>query len=834
MNKKHAGLQGSKSFAIINIRASATDKASGGGGGGYYKKGYSASCEHRLETEAVAQETKEQERAIAVAMADEIREDREKRAAGGRQRTMGPWQTYGPSSSSTAASIAASTAASSTAASTGAAHRGVLTSSVFQAQSDAGASIRQQGRAASLASSVGESSSIGGGNSSGWLSSSGNAARRGGNSQSKGKGTIAAAAAAAGEGGITPFNLDATTLHTGAAGGERMATATAAAAAVTVHVHYPADDAWKLVMFPPGVSVGQARDICLLKFNVWRRIMEREQRENGTAVGSTEKAAKDGKPNGSVGSGDASAATRDRYALYWPARSQWLDGMTLLSMYTLAADDVVELQEVRAFVRTANTGGKRRIAAINNSSNINNASSTTVGSSSGSCSGSVEPRKAEPEESLLRVGAAMMMAPLRRRGSNGTMGTMERKASSLAPLSAAVTAEGRLHYLQQGRSISAAWRELWVELRGSALVCYKKQPPSSMQQQQQPTLLARPKPVVVVDLAGGFRAIGSATPAHARASSSKGGSASIRTSSSSSSASSMVTAPLSIASGSDALLLGAIASSRKQLGAASAPLIIKCAASAQVHIFCAQSAAVHSYWMLALGYPPAPAAPSVSAAAPPVSPVRARAESMASLGRSARMVARQEVFQLARSPSPQSGSEQQQNQNLVPPTSSSSTASSSSLVHRRVGSRDMRVPARVMIRPLCGSSSNTASRTPAALACTAAIAADDLAAADRDHDLCGVSMRRSRSFVSTLSRVEWPMPPSTTPIGHRLASADDELCVPSHPSLDAVGLRADAASASASAAAASAAGSATGLRAPLATRFPWFRRNYLSDPHQKS
>ncbi|KAJ2506698.1 hypothetical protein GGI11_006582, partial [Coemansia sp. RSA 2049] len=453
------------------------------------------------------------------------------------------------------------------------------------------------------------------------------------------------------------------------------------------------------------------------------------------------------------------------------------------------------------------------------------------------------PRKAEPEESLLRVGAAMMMAPLRRRGSNGTVGTMERKASSLAPLSAAVMAEGRLHYLQQGRSISAAWRELWVELRGSALVCYKKQPPSSMQQQQQqqPTLLARPKPVVVVDLAGGFRAIGSATPAHARASSSKGGSASIRTSSSSSSASSMATAPLSIASGSDALLLGAIASSRKQLGAASAPLIIKCAASAQVHIFCAQSAAVHSYWMLALGYPPAPAAPSVSAAAPPVSPVRARAESMASLGRSARMVARQEVFQLARSPSPQSGSEQQQNQNLVPPTSSSSTASSSSLVHRRVGSRDMRVPARVMIRPLCGSSSsNTASRTPAALACTAAIAADDLAAAERDHDLCGVSMRRSRSFVSTLSRVEWPMPPSTTPTGHRLASADDELCVPSHPSLDAVGLRADAASssasasASASAAAASAAGSATGLRAPLATRFPWFRRNYLSDPHQKS
>ncbi|KAJ2510892.1 hypothetical protein GGI11_005317, partial [Coemansia sp. RSA 2049] len=399
MNKRHAGLQGSKSFAIINIRASATDKASGDGR--YYKKGYSASCEHRLETEAVAQETKEQKRAIAVAMADEIREDREKRAAGGRQRTMGPWQTYGPSSSSTAASIAASTAASSTAASTGAAHRGVLTSSVFQAQSDAGVSIRQQGRAASLASSVGESSSIGGGNSSGWLSSSGNAARRGGHSQSKGKGTIAAAAAA-GEGGITPFNLDATTLHTGGAGGERMATAAAAAAAVTVHVHYPADDAWKLVMFPPGVSVGQARDICLLKFNVWRRIMEREQREHGPTEGSAEKAAKDGKPNGSVSSGDASAATRDRYALYWPARSQWLDGMTLLSMYTLAADDVIELQEVRAFVRTANTGGKRRVAAINSNSSNNNASSTTVGSSSGSCSGSVEPRKAEPEESLLR------------------------------------------------------------------------------------------------------------------------------------------------------------------------------------------------------------------------------------------------------------------------------------------------------------------------------------------------------------------------------------------------------------------------------------------------
>ncbi|KAJ1795615.1 hypothetical protein LPJ59_004246, partial [Coemansia sp. RSA 2399] len=429
-------------------------------------------------------------------------------------------------------------------------HQGVLTSTIFQEPEGDGdaASVdlllypqpiamrSKAGVAPSVASSAGatttaSSSSVGAGRSvtGGWFSNS--------LGRTKGK---AAKTPVSGNSAITPFNLDAT-IPKAVSG----APAGAMKAPVTVNVHYPADDVWRVVVFPPGVLVDQARDICMLKFNVWHRIMEREQ----LRAKKDEDEEKERKQQSKEGAGGGT--TRDHYGLYWPSHAQWLDTMGLLSSYGLAADDVLELQDARSFVDTGNQAKTRRRAA-------NSLSTTTVVSST-----VIEPRKAEPEESLLRFGALPLLpTSLQGRGSTTTL---ERKLSlAPPPLSMVADAEGRLHYLH-GTGISTAWKLFWVELHGSMLVCFKKKPTGS-----------KPKPLLVIELSKGFRVVSPASQAS--------DTSSISTGTLSSTSSMSITTSTGL---SDTSLLGTIASSHKQLGASSVPLIIKCNAGAssgsQVH-----------------------------------------------------------------------------------------------------------------------------------------------------------------------------------------------------------------------------------------------------------
>ncbi|KAJ1841737.1 hypothetical protein LPJ70_004108, partial [Coemansia sp. RSA 2708] len=76
-------------------------------------------------------------------------------------------------------------------------------------------------------------------------------------------------------------------------------------------------------------------------------------------------------------------------------------------------------------------------------------------------------------------------------------------------------------------------------------------------------------------------------------------------------------------------------------------------------------------------------------------------------------------------------------------------------------------------------------------------------------DITAMSIRRSRSFVSSISRAEWPMPPASLP-----SRKANPLAEPSgragNPSLDAVGMRLDLANHPPS--------------QSQRSRFPWFRR----------
>ncbi|KAJ1663752.1 hypothetical protein IW140_004646 [Coemansia sp. RSA 1813] len=821
MNKKQSKLQSSKSFAVINIRAlpnittttTATTTTAQQTSNGYSNNGNIAPT-----SPEEAEEEEEEGEEEATCTMENDRSYRENTS--NKPRTMhgaGIWQTHEPSVKTINGTHGAIV------------HRGVLTSTIFQepldGDSDSGsmdhlpvyqrpAAMRSKsGVAPSVASSTGASS--GRSVTAGWFS---NGRTRG---SAKGK---SVKPPVAGESAITPFNLDATIPKVSNL--SKLPSGTGATkASVTVHVHYPVDDAWRQVVFPPGVSVGQARDICMLKFNVWRRIMEREQLPSShcPADNSKDGSGKSKRRDGSNGSGEATfnsasssngaaGMARDQYGLYWPERAQWLDAMALLSAYGLAADDVVELQDARAFVCTSNRSKVRRTA---------NASSTTVATSSTV----IEPRKAEPEESLLRL---MQPSQQKSRGSSGSS-ALERK---LSMISAAADAEGRLHYLQ-GTGIATAWKAFWVELHGSVLVCFKKQPQVSATAALV-AAAARPKPMLAIDLSRGFRVVVGGPPLS--------DTSSVSTGTLSSTSSLSIAAPSSTGI-SDASLLGTVAASHKQLGASSVPLIIKCgAAKGQVHVFCAQGAADHEYWLCALARAQNPQPVQQK----PKHSSRARTASQASvlsLPRSVRMVARQEVFHLARSPSPESEQPEQplqqqpqqqpqpQQLQLQPPVSASSTASSSSLVHRRMASRDGRSAGHVVLRPRRGNSSSdngeamyssTADHAAVGVAGTR-MAPDDLASIERD--LCGISIRRSRSFVSTLSRVDWPLPPSSAPplpADHGRAAVDqDPLEDSHHPSLDAVGLRAESNQSSSS---------TRGARAPLSIRFPWFRRNHPPDP----
>ncbi|KAJ1818022.1 hypothetical protein LPJ60_004535 [Coemansia sp. RSA 2675] len=149
---------------------------------------------------------------------------------------------------------------------------------------------------------------------------------------------------------------------------------------ITINVRYVAKDMWRKVTFPPGITVTQARDICMLRFSIWQQTMYQEggaegadgsighqrpsidvrsdeftksphTQPHGSKSGAT--AGLDGIAGGSSsGGGGQNAATqfRDQYGLFWTSSGHWLEADEMLSSYPLRRSDVLELQHVVDFV----------------------------------------------------------------------------------------------------------------------------------------------------------------------------------------------------------------------------------------------------------------------------------------------------------------------------------------------------------------------------------------------------------------------------------------------------------------------------------------------------
>ncbi|KAJ2156120.1 hypothetical protein GGF46_005397 [Coemansia sp. RSA 552] len=269
---------------------------------------------------------------------------------------------------------------------------------------------------------------------------------------------------------------------------------------IWLNVKYVHGGSRKRITFPPGMTVAQARDLCMLRFGVWQEIMMRER--SAEASGSTGLADSQSTKTQSTASSAGNDELREQYGLYMPAREQWLDTQDLLSMYSLVPGEKAELQDRQAFVATAATVGTP---------------STTRG--------------AETDSSL----------------------DVER----------VVEGEGLIYYLQT-KGMSTAWKQCWLELQGTSLACYKRKRLGTM---LGITRSMREAPLVLVDLSGGFKLVDQHGRQNQRVSTS------------------------------DQLATTSFVglASYQHLGGNGAPLIIKCS-DGRVHVFCTHDAVDYDYW----------------------------------------------------------------------------------------------------------------------------------------------------------------------------------------------------------------------------------------------
>ncbi|KAJ1652986.1 hypothetical protein IWQ61_006801 [Dispira simplex] len=177
----------------------------------------------------------------------------------------------------------------------------------------------------------------------------------------------------------------------------------------TLYIRYVAKDFWKTLFFPPGITVAQARDICMLRCNIWSPFTAANLSPvHGDANSHAENSDGEGAENGSgrptskhrphrdlfgastgegtlrrnfadhrrstlaapaqvlnVNSTDASLAItnrqtpqagqnldrfRQQFGLFWTAAGHWLEPNRKLSSYSLSSSDVVELQHQQDFI----------------------------------------------------------------------------------------------------------------------------------------------------------------------------------------------------------------------------------------------------------------------------------------------------------------------------------------------------------------------------------------------------------------------------------------------------------------------------------------------------
>ncbi|KAJ2714061.1 hypothetical protein H4R19_001924, partial [Coemansia spiralis] len=138
---------------------------------------------------------------------------------------------------------------------------------------------------------------------------------------------------------------------------------------ITLNIRYVAKDMWRKVTFPPGVTVTQARDICMLRFNVWQQTLAsnealepaaRDQEQppvqgprrgtagaisptRGATAGFTGSAATGGGPQGQ-------SELRELYGLFWTSAGHWLEADEMLGTYPLRKGEVLELQHIVDFI----------------------------------------------------------------------------------------------------------------------------------------------------------------------------------------------------------------------------------------------------------------------------------------------------------------------------------------------------------------------------------------------------------------------------------------------------------------------------------------------------
>ncbi|ORX69945.1 hypothetical protein DL89DRAFT_267187 [Linderina pennispora] len=127
-----------------------------------------------------------------------------------------------------------------------------------------------------------------------------------------------------------------------------------ATTSITLHVRYVAKDMWRKVTFPPGITVTQARDICMLRFNIWQQTMLANEATGELIGGSDQRASVDdkGKAGSAMGFGQPQSQTqfREQYGLFWTSAGHWLEAMEMLNTYPLRKGEVLELQHVVDFI----------------------------------------------------------------------------------------------------------------------------------------------------------------------------------------------------------------------------------------------------------------------------------------------------------------------------------------------------------------------------------------------------------------------------------------------------------------------------------------------------
>ncbi|KAJ1899853.1 hypothetical protein LPJ66_001856 [Kickxella alabastrina] len=151
-------------------------------------------------------------------------------------------------------------------------------------------------------------------------------------------------------------------------------------ASITLNMRYVAKDMWRKVTFPPGITVTQARDLCMLRFNIWQQIMNCNENADlafvTTSDGGPEtqhrpsiddpnnisrqtqslghKAGATAGLYGVVGSGSQASQShnqfREQFGLFWTSAGHWLEADEMLNKYPLRKGEVLELQHIVDFI----------------------------------------------------------------------------------------------------------------------------------------------------------------------------------------------------------------------------------------------------------------------------------------------------------------------------------------------------------------------------------------------------------------------------------------------------------------------------------------------------